>query len=133
MVAGDVDADDGLIDAPIGRSRRSPTLRAVMPGGEPARTYFEVVKRIRDASVLRFRMDTGRTHQIRVHSAHIGHPVLGDRDYGGETHDIDRAALHSLRVSFERRRTGERLSVTAPIPEDIRRLLTARGGAIGLA
>ncbi len=128
VVAGHLDVDEGVVDAPIGRSPRSPTLRAVVPDGGPARTRFEVVERVRDATILRLTMDTGRTHQIRVHAAHIGHPVLGDRDYGGPTADIDRTALHSRLVSFDQPRTGEHLSVAAPIPEDIRRLIASRGG-----
>ncbi len=123
-MGGVVAEEDGVIDAPIGRVHGDPRKRMVRPDGDPARTHFVVVRRIGSATLLRIRLETGRTHQIRVHLQHIGHPILGDRMYGGEMrYGLKRQALHAESVVFQQPRTGEPIRCTAPLPADLRSLL----------
>ncbi len=120
FVRGVVEDDAGTVDAPIGRDRKHPNLRAVRPDGEPAVTRFRVVERYPDATLLELELETGRTHQIRVHMAHLGHPLLGDRQYGGGGAGTPkRQALHAARLSFLHPRTGEPLTFEAPLPPDL--------------
>jgi RluA family pseudouridine synthase len=122
LVHGVVEGDSGVIDAPIARDPRRPNLRAVRPGGEPARTRWRVVDRLPGATLLELELETGRTHQIRLHMLHAGHAVLGDRQYGrAGTGLIDRQALHASRLSFHHPTTGEAMDFTAPLPEDMAR------------
>lgn len=134
FVRGAVAADEGVVDAPIGRDRAHPNLRAVRPGGEPALTRFRVAERFPGATLVELELETGRTHQIRVHMAHMGHPVLGDRQYGGAVRGdaMKRQALHAARLAFAHPRTGERMIFEAPLPPDLaelrERLRTAGDG-----
>jgi 23S rRNA pseudouridine1911/1915/1917 synthase len=124
LVDGLIETDEGEIDAPIGRSADDPPLRAMRPDGTLARTRLRVVERFADATLVALELATGRTHQIRVHMAHIGHPVLGDRWYGRRGLDlIERQALHAARLSVHHPRTNELLSFEAPLPDDMARLL----------
>src|SRR5215207_4914399 len=123
LVDGVVAEDAGEVDAPIGRHARHPHLRTVRPDGEPALTRFRVLERFPAATLLELELETGRTHQIRVHMAHIRHPVLGDRQYGrAGAEAMKRQALHASRLSFVHPSTGERLTFDAPLPEDISHL-----------
>ncbi|HEX5724622.1 MAG TPA: RluA family pseudouridine synthase [Longimicrobiaceae bacterium] len=130
LARGVVEADAGAVDAPIGPHPRHPHLRAVRADGEPALTRFRVVERFPDATLLRLELETGRTHQARVHLAHLGHPLLGDRQYGGGgAAPIDRQALHAVRLAFAHPATGERLAFEVSLPEDMARAVEAlRGG-----
>ncbi|HKP77285.1 MAG TPA: RluA family pseudouridine synthase [Longimicrobiaceae bacterium] len=120
LVDGAVEGDEGVVDAPIGRDARNPQLRAVRDGGDPARTHWRVVRRFPRATLLELALDTGRTHQIRVHMLHLGHPVLGDRQYGRAGLGlIRRQALHAARLSFPHPATGARTMFEAPLPDDI--------------
>jgi 23S rRNA pseudouridine1911/1915/1917 synthase len=123
IVEGVVGEDQGVIDAPIGRVQGDFRKRAVRAGGDPARTNFEVIRRGAEATVLKVRLETGRTHQIRVHMEHIGHPVIGDPQYGGRSSNLRRQALHAARISFRQPRTGEAVTCTAPLPPDMLELL----------
>jgi RluA family pseudouridine synthase len=124
VVRGRVAEEEGTIEAPIGRHPRNSSLRAVRPGGEAARTRFRVRERFSDASLLELELDTGRTHQIRVHVAHLGHPVIGDRAYGGAAPAfIRRQALHAWRLTCVHPATGEALAFEAPLPQDMASLL----------
>ena len=125
MVEGHVAEERGVVDAPIGRSTRTPTLMAVRADGRPARTGYEVLARIEKPhamTLLRLQLDTGRTHQIRVHLATIGHPVVNDPRYGHRRekrlHE-DRFFLHSTTLAFAHPRTGEWVTTTAPLPADL--------------
>ena len=113
----------GTIEAPIGRDPARPTRRAVTHTGKPARTHYEVVRYFEkaDATLMEVTLDTGRTHQIRVHLSAIGHPVAGDRTYGATRLDLasPRTFLHAARLEFDHPRTGERISVEAPLPTDL--------------
>lgn len=125
MVEGLVVEERGVVDAPIGRSTRTPTLRAVRADGRPARTAYEVVTRLAPPgarTLLRLRLETGRTHQIRVHLATIGHPVVNDLRYGHRREPRlaeDRFFLHSRTLTFTHPRTGERVTAEAPLPADL--------------
>ena len=98
-------------------------MRVVRTGGEPAKTHYQVVEKLGGATLVRLAMETGRTHQIRVHLAHIGHPVLGDRQYGREGLSlIKRQALHASRLAFLHPASDEPLTCEAPLPEDMAQL-----------
>lgn len=128
LVWGSVEAPAGLIDAPVGRGVRDPTRMAVAAGGKEARTRYRVEARFTEpaaASLLECRLETGRTHQVRVHLAAIGHPVVGDLRYRGIRPQIqlDRPFLHATRLSFDHPTTGERLLFSSPLPADLQALL----------
>ena len=132
LVAGEVEAEEGLIDAAIGRVRDDASLREVKAaGGDPARTRFRVVERYFGATLVELELETGRTHQIRVHMSYLGHPLLGDLRYGGPVvHGLERQALHAGRLTFEHPTSGERIVLEVPLPDDLARVraeLLARG------
>ncbi len=114
----------GVVDAPLGPVDGSLMAQQVRPDGKPARTHYETVDVRGQRALLCLELETGRTHQIRVHMAHLGHPLTGDFLYGTEDHTlISRAALHSHQLSFRHPLTGEALSFTQPLPEDMAQLL----------
>ncbi len=124
LVWGGMKASSGVIDAPIGRSNRQPTRMSVIQGGRPAVTHYEVDSAFtspQPTTLLTCRLETGRTHQIRVHLSAIGHPVVGDRDYGGGRPGIDpgRAFLHARKLTFEHPVSGELMSFESPLPPDL--------------
>lgn len=128
VAVGHFDAKTGVVDAAIGRDLRELTKMAVRVDGKPARTRYEVVREFSApivASLVRCQLETGRTHQIRVHLAAVGHPVLGDATYGGvrSTVPFGRPALHAVRLSFAHPRSGEQLEFEAPLPPDIESLI----------
>ena len=125
IVAGIPDPEAGLIDAPLGRDPADPRRMAVVERGRPAQTGYRITERFTDASVLECDLITGRTHQIRVHLAAIGHPIAGDAMYGFESALIERQALHARSLAFDHPISGERISLQAEPPADIRRLLAA--------
>ena len=121
----------GEVSAPVGRDPRSRTRMAVVPAGRSARTRYKVAKRFAHASLLECSLDTGRTHQIRVHMQALGHPLFGDPVYGrgrpgGRTEArIGRQALHAARLEFSHPVSGARRRFEAPLPEDFRALLAS--------
>jgi 23S rRNA pseudouridine1911/1915/1917 synthase len=128
LAVGHLEASSGTIDAPIARSVRDRTRMAVLAGGKEARTSYEVRGRYGvplPVSELQVSLETGRTHQIRVHLAAIGHPVLGDRRYGGTrgTLGVKRPMLHAWRLDLDHPRTRARLSFEAAPPADYREVL----------
>lgn len=125
LIPGQLTPPAGVVDAPIARALPSIILRRVSPEGKPARTHYETIKANDRLSFIRLRLETGRTHQIRVHMAHCGHPLLGDELYGGRRDIIGRQALHAFRLSFIHPMTGEKLVITAPLPEDMNRIVSA--------
>ena len=117
-------APSGTIDLPIARMKGSIILREVSEAGAPAITHYTVSEYLNNAAVVRFVLETGRTHQIRVHCRSIGHPLVGDTLYSDiPTKLISRQALHSHSVSFVHPVTGRPLKVSSPIPQDILNLL----------
>lgn len=120
--------DAGVIDAPIGRSLRDRKKMAILPGGREARTHWRVLARYSGYTLCEMRLETGRTHQIRVHMAHTGHPILGDEVYGGSAcafakkHPtlMDGQMLHAGELTLVHPRTGEKMTFTAAEPENFR-------------
>ncbi|HYZ10738.1 MAG TPA: RluA family pseudouridine synthase, partial [Actinomycetota bacterium] len=126
LVRGEVDHDAFTIEAPLGRHRARVAVRRGT--GVEAVTDLEVRERLPAATLLVARPRTGRTHQIRVHLRSVGHPILGDRAYGGGGDDarrlgLSRPFLHAWRLAFDHPVTGERIDVEEPLPEDLTRAL----------
>jgi 23S rRNA pseudouridine1911/1915/1917 synthase len=125
LVWGHFDSPRGVVDAPIGRSARTPTRMTVSARGRDARTTYEVIEAYTDpaeASLVWCALDTGRTHQIRVHLAAIGHPVVGDGRYGGRrtpAADVGRFFLHAAQLGFDHPVTGEPLTFESSLPADL--------------
>ncbi|RXT08057.1 RluA family pseudouridine synthase [Ammoniphilus sp. CFH 90114] len=115
----------GKIDQPIGRDRHHPTRRRVSERGDQAITHFRLIELFRDhhLSLVELQLETGRTHQIRVHMSHIGHPLVGDHLYGGKVHLFPRQALHAGRIELLHPLTGQNLNITVPWPNDLLDLL----------
>lgn len=129
LVDGVVREESGVIDAPIGRDPRNPVLRVVRKDGDPAVTRWEVAERYPAATLLRLELETGRTHQIRVHLLHAGHAVLGDRQYGRKGLNlIKRQALHASRIQFAHPTSGERIALDAELAPDIRDAIATLNG-----
>ncbi len=133
LVHGLPAANEGIIDAPIGRSLRHPTRQTVRADGKSARTAYAVLERFdaADVAFVSFELETGRTHQIRVHSDAVGHPLVGDDRYGAvkSPHAIIRSAarpfLHAVSLGFEHPDTGEWMEFGSPLPADLSDLLNA--------
>lgn len=119
LAEGYIEGNKGNIDKPIGQDRHHSTRRRVSDTGDPAVTHFEVVERLKDHTLVRLRLETGRTHQIRVHLSSINHPLAGDGLYGGKRGIISRQALHGERLIWSHPWTGEKQQVIAPLPDDI--------------
>lgn len=118
LVAGQVAPPAGTIDAPIGSHPKLPNRRAIDPAGDPAVTHYSTLRILGEASLLELQLDTGRTHQIRVHLTHLGHPIIGDGMYGVRNSAINRQALHANTVRFLDLENGQEITVTAPLPPD---------------
>ena len=125
LVQGRPPARTGTIEAPIGRDRRVRTRMAVGgAGARHARTHFAIERALVGTSLLRLRLESGRTHQIRVHLRAIGHPVCGDREYGvAGALGLERQFLHACRLAFDHPLTGARVDVRSPLPDDLQRAL----------
>jgi 23S rRNA pseudouridine1911/1915/1917 synthase len=130
LVEGRPPARTGTIEAPIGRDPRVRTRMAV--GGvspREARTHFTLERALAETSLLRLRLETGRTHQIRVHLRAIGHPVAGDPEYGtAGLLGLERQFLHAARLAFDHPLTGERVEVSSPLPADLQGALARAEG-----
>ncbi|WP_419726347.1 RluA family pseudouridine synthase [Terrisporobacter petrolearius] len=124
VVKGVVKEDFGTINEPIYRSEDDSIKRIVHEEGQPSVTHFEVVQRLKDSTVLKLKLETGRTHQIRVHLNHIGHGIIGDELYGYVDENlINRQALHAFSLKFKQPRTREDLEFKAPLPKDMEELI----------
>jgi 23S rRNA pseudouridine1911/1915/1917 synthase len=124
LVEGRPPAREGTIDAPLGRDRRVRTrISSDTDEGKPAVTHFEVERALPHSTLLRVRLETGRTHQIRAHLLAIGHPVLGDPEYGRPGYGLERQFLHAERLALAHPITGALLEVRSPLPEDLRAAL----------
>jgi len=141
IVHGNLPNDRGVIEAPIGRSEKDRKKQAVTAKGKPALTRFQVLERFGDYSLVELQLETGRTHQIRAHMKHIGHPMFGDERYGGteilrgersSTYKAyiqncfklcPRQALHARTLGFVHPTTGQQMDFTSPMPQDMEQLL----------
>lgn len=126
LAAGHLEQAAGRIALPIGRKDGSIVEWQVRRDGKPAVTEYTVLGRGEDFDVLRLRLHTGRTHQIRVHLSHLGHPLLGDDLYGGPCEKIGRQALHAADIEFIHPVTKEMVKVEAPLPADMKRLVSVK-------
>ncbi|TCP95222.1 ribosomal large subunit pseudouridine synthase D [Cricetibacter osteomyelitidis] len=138
-IAGGIMTKGGKVDQPMARHPTKRTHMAVHPMGKPAVTHYRIMERFRDYTRLRLRLETGRTHQIRVHMAHIAHPLLGDQIYGGRPRppknasehfaevlrNFQRQALHAVMLRLEHPITGEPMEWHAPLPDDFVELVNA--------
>ena len=123
IVQGILTTKTGTINVPIARKENSIIERCIDINGDLSITHYKVLKEINDYSLVHFILETGRTHQIRVHTRYIGHPILGDTLYGIESSLINRQALHSYKIKFIHPITKEKCVFIAKIPEDIFKLL----------
>lgn len=128
LVWGHLDAPAGVIDAPVGRASRNKTQMAISAAGRSARTHFRVVESFvdPDMQLLSCRLETGRTHQIRVHFSALGHPVVGDTRYGGggkRAAMLERPFLHACELGFEHPISGKRISFSSALPADLEAVL----------
>lgn len=119
LATGTVVPDAGLIDQPIARDPRHRKRMAVVPGGRESRTRYKVLEPPAGHSLLELILETGRTHQIRVHLAYLGHPLLGDGVYGRTSPLLDRHFLHAYKLGFQHPRTGEPLEFQSELPQDL--------------
>ena len=125
LAVGNFKEDSGTVYAPIGRHRTDRKKMAVVPDGRRAVTHWEVIARYQGVTHLRCRLETGRTHQIRVHLAYIGHPILGDTVYGAKkpVPGLTGQCLHATGLQFLHPSTGEKIALTCPLPEEFTKML----------
>lgn len=125
LVEGVVKENDGVIDTFIGRSDKNRTMMAVKQDGRRAITHYKVIRRYKDYTLMEFSLETGRTHQIRVHTKYLGHPIVGDPVYGYKTQKfkLNGQLLHAFRLELTHPRSGERMTFEAPLPDYFRAVL----------
>lgn len=125
LVEGVVKENDGVIDTFIGRSDKNRTMMAVKSDGRRAVTHYKVIRRYKDYTLMEFSLETGRTHQIRVHTKYLGHPVVGDPVYGYKTQKfrLNGQLLHAFRLELIHPKSGERMAFEAPLPDYFRAVL----------
>ena len=123
IVEGNLDKKSGIIDLPIARKPGSIIERCIDSSGQPSRTVYEVMKEFENYSLVKCKLETGRTHQIRVHFSYIGHPLLGDTLYGKPSSLISRQALHSYMISFIHPVTKKEQCFTCSLPNDMKHLI----------
>ena len=126
IVVGNFREETGTVDAPIARHRTDRKRMAVAADGRRAVTHWKVLERYPGYTHIQCNLETGRTHQIRVHMAYIGHPVLGDPVYGGkrkENFGLTGQCLHARKLAFQHPRTGERMEVECPLPDYFQEVL----------
>ena len=134
LVHGHPDRSEGVVDAPVGRDPYHRTRQAVVEDGRPSRTLYRTVRKYEDYALLELQLETGRTHQIRVHMDAIGHPVVGDQTYGtrhkkraakdSALGKLDRQFLHASKLEFNHPVSGKLQSMTSDLPDDLEQVLT---------
>jgi 23S rRNA pseudouridine1911/1915/1917 synthase len=125
VVHGHLTRSSGTIDKPIGRDRHHRSRRLVTPGGDQAITHYEVLQASKQLTLVRLTLETGRTHQIRVHMSYIGHPLVGDGLYSGDGRMLPHQALHGERLLWSHPWTGEPIEAVAPRPDWLQQLAAA--------
>lgn len=123
IVEGLIEEDKGTINEPIARLNPDDIIRVVHPTGKECITHYTVEKKLNDMTLVKLKLETGRTHQIRVHMKHIGHPILGDTLYGCDSDLIGRQALHCYEMKFMQPITGKEIVITCPLPEDMNKIV----------
>jgi len=123
LVEGVIEEESGCIDLPIACPDPAQRRRQVHPGGQRAVTHFQVLERLPGHTLVSLRLETGRTHQIRVHMSYLGHPLCGDLLYGRPSPWIGRMALHADEMAFLHPRTGKEILIQSPLPKDFREAL----------
>lgn len=123
LLTGNLETNKGIINEPIARKEGSIIEREINKNGDHAITYFEKINQYENYCLVKFKLETGRTHQIRVHSKFMGHPILGDTLYGISSPLIARQALHAYRVKFTHPITKKKLIVESKIPNDMANLI----------
>ncbi len=113
----------GTINAPIGLAEDSKIVRHVLPEGAPSVTHYQSLYSSKEYSYIRLTLETGRTHQIRCHMAHLGHPLLGDDLYGGSRDKISRQALHCGEIEFIHPVTDKKITLRTDLPEDFKKII----------
>ncbi|HBM76171.1 MAG TPA: RluA family pseudouridine synthase [Clostridiaceae bacterium] len=129
VVHGAFKKEEGTIDLPIDRPTHESIKREVLKSGQNAITHFKVIENYKAGSLLKIRLETGKTHQIRVHMSYIGHPLFGDTLYGvqDDSEYIKRQALHAVMLKFDHPRTGKDMCIKADLPDDIKSLIKKLG------
>lgn len=127
IVEGTVKEDIGTINEPIARLNPEDIIRIVHSSGKECITHYTVEKRFNNMTLVKLKLETGRTHQIRVHMKHIGHPVLGDTLYGKGSELIGRQALHCYEMRFMQPLKGKEITITCPLPEDMKKVIKIEG------
>ena len=125
VLSGILEKDSGTISAPIARKNNSIIEREIREDGDLAISHFKVLERFNNMTLVEYTLETGRTHQLRVHSKYIGHPIVGDSLYGSENSLISRQALHAYEVSFVHPINKEKMLIHSNLPDDIKRLVNA--------
>ena len=120
ILEGILDQKEGTINAPISRKEGSIIERCIDENGTNAITHYSVIKEKNNLSLVKFVLETGRTHQIRLHSKHIGHPILGDTLYGNESPLINRQALHCHKICFIHPITHKKMELISKVPNDMK-------------
>lgn len=128
IVEGVMETDEGTINEPILRLNPEDITRMVHPSGKECITEYKTEKIYNNMSLVKLKLITGRTHQIRVHMKHIGHPIVGDTLYGNKSLFINRQALHCYEMKFKHPVTNEDILITCPIPEDMKKLMRTEVG-----
>jgi 23S rRNA pseudouridine1911/1915/1917 synthase len=133
VVRGNLREDSGTVDRPIGRHPTDRKRMAIVPGGRPAVTHWQVIARYKGYTHVRCKLETGRTHQIRVHLASLGHPLLGDGVYGAPSPEkgLEGQCLHARQLKFIHPRTGELIRLETPLPDYFLDVLAKLGPQIG--
>ncbi len=124
ILEGTLDKKQGTINAPIARKKDSIIERCIDNSGDNSITHYKVLKEFDNFSLVNFKLETGRTHQIRVHSSYIGHPILGDDLYGNKSNLINRQALHSYKISFIHPKTREKMHFEIDMPQDMLNIIS---------
>lgn len=127
IVSGHMEESEGTLNFPIERENEGDIQRKVLPHGLPSVTHYKVIEELDRYTFVEVILETGRTHQIRVHFSHIGHSLIGDELYGNDHRFINRQALHCYEMTFKQPRTGESIHLTCPCPDDMNILLEGRG------
>lgn len=123
LVEGILENVSGIINAPIARKENSIIEREISDNGSTSITHYKVIKEFSSYSLVQFLLETGRTHQIRVHCKYVGHPLLGDTLYGNSSELINRQALHAYKINFIHPITNQNIEIVADLPDDIKKLI----------